>query len=290
MRRALPLLLFLISILFVGCSEKAVFHPRRPKYYDSIVSLSPSTTEIVMSNADSRALKGRTASCNWPKNMLNAVPIVASVKPDYEKIAAIHPKLIVYDKGLYSDQDIDKLKSTGAELFSIDANSIDDFIKQLYILGSMLAYETRFNDYIERIRLEKNAAMAAPFSTVPKVAIMMPSAGGADYIAGTDSFLADVIKIAGGQLVGPKDSKFSALNAEAFVALNPDVIIVNGSKADTSGASLVLNDPRFKSIKAVKDQNVQILDSDVLLRRGQRVDNLIKDLHYVIAPKQSPNK
>jgi len=150
----------------------------------------------------------------------------------------------------------------------------------------MLAWETRFNDYINRIQVERNAALADPYSPKPKVAILMPGPGGQDYICGTDSFLADVVKIGSGELVGPKSNQFSPLNAEALVALNPDVIIVNGSKADTSAVGLVLNDARFKTISAVKNQKVVPIDSDVLLRKGQRVDALIQAIHTVIAPSK----
>ena len=256
----------------------------RPKHYTKVVSLSPSLTEIIASDGDSSVLKGRTAACNYPPSVLLKVPIVASVKPDYEAITKIAPELILYDSSLYSPQDIDKLKATHADLFAIDAQTIDEFEKQLYTLGSMLGWETRFNDYIDRVDVEKKAAEASPLSPAPKVAIVMPGQSGDDYIAGTDSFLADVVKTCGGQLVGPKGSQFVPLNAESFVSLNPDVIITNGSKADLGGPALIANDPRFKTITAVKQGRIKAINSDVLLRRGQRVDELIKGIRAEISP------
>lgn len=282
MRLALPILILSFVVAISGCADKQPVIERRPKFYKSIVSLSPSTTEIIASDADSTTLKGRTASCNYPANVVKNIPVVASIKPDYEQIQQIKPDLIVLDKGLYSDQDIAKLKSTHADVFSIDANTVEDFIKQLYMLGSMVGWETRFNDYIERIIQEKASAESAPVSPKPKVAIVMPSAGGSDMICGNKGFLADVVKVAGGELVGPSTDNFGALNPEAFVALNPDVIVTGGSKTDVSGATMILNDSRFKTIAAVKGNRVQAMDSDVLYRRGCRVDNLIKAMHDVI--------
>jgi iron complex transport system substrate-binding protein len=283
MRKALP---FIAGILIVvsGCAPKKVVVAFRPKQYRAIISLSPGTTEIVASDGDTSTLKGRTSSCNFPSYIQASVPIVAAVKPDYERITSIHPDLIVYDKSLYSEQDIDKLKSSSTDMFAIDANTVDDFTKELYRLGSLIAAETHVNDYVNRIHVEEASAAASPISPTPKVAILMPSASGSDYIVGTDSFLADVVKQSGGQLVGPKSDNFGPVNAEAFVAMNPDVIVVPGSKLETSGPGLVANDPRFKSITAVKNGTVRMIESDVLLRRGHRVDQLIKALHTVINP------
>ena len=287
MRRALPLLLFVLLLSLIGCASKQVRLERRPKFYKSIISLSPSTTEIICSNGDLGTVKGRTAACDWPPNMVQPIPIVCNVKPDFEKIAAIKPDLIVYDKDLINDQDIAKLKSTGADFYGIDALTIKDFVKQLYELGSMVGFETRFNDYIIRIETDRSSVSALPFSSVPKVAIVMPGPTGNDYICSTDGFLGDVVKNCGGQLVGPKGTQFVAMNPEQFVALDPDVILVGGSKQDTSGPGLILGDARFKTIKAVKDQHVEALLSDVLFRRGQRVDELIKAIHSAISPKKN---
>jgi iron complex transport system substrate-binding protein len=286
MRLALPLLVLSFSLALSGCAEKPMVFTPRPKVYQRIVSLSPSTTEIVASDGDANTLKGRTAADNFPGALVLQVPIVAQVKPDYEKIQSLKPQLIVYDKSLYSDQDVEKLKAAKADMFAIDAKTVDDFVKQLYELGSMLGFETRFNDYIERILQEQAAAKSASFPTKPKVAIIMPSPDGNDMICGTKGFLGDVVNIAGGELVGPATDNFGTLNAESFVALNPDVIIVGGSKIDSSGPGLIMKDPRFKTIAAVKGNFVRALDQDVLYRRGQRVDMLINAMHKVISPEK----
>jgi iron complex transport system substrate-binding protein len=68
------------------------------------------------------------------------------------------------------------------------------------------------------------------------------------------------------------------------VSFNPDVILVPGTKFDVSGADKVLKDPRFATVSAVKQKRVIVLDADILLREGQRVDQLIKAVHRAIAP------
>jgi iron complex transport system substrate-binding protein len=115
----------------------------------------------------------------------------------------------------------------------------------------------------------------------------LPSASGADLIEGTDSFLADVVKISGGDLVGSKGTKFEPLNPEALVSMNPDVILTGGSKTDSSSYTEIMSDPRFKTINAVKQNRVRPINGDVLLRRGTRVDSLLKAVHFVLGPNSN---
>ena len=99
MRWALPFLILTLLLPLSGCADKPARLARRPKVYRKIISLSPGTSEIVASDADATTLKGRTAACNFPQNMMASIPIVASIKPDYEKIQSLKPDMILYDKG-----------------------------------------------------------------------------------------------------------------------------------------------------------------------------------------------
>lgn len=287
MRKALPFLILLTAVALSGCSSESgkVYARPRPKIYKSIISLSPSTTEMILSDADSSALHGRTSSCNWPEGMVKRVPIVADVKPDYERVQAVHPDLIVYDNALFSKEEIDKLKAaTHADTFEFSADTLDEYIMKCQDLGSKLANEMRFNDYLNRVIVEQGAASGGKFSTTPKVAIIMGGTNGSYMIAGTEGFLGNIVKVCNGDLVGPKGKNFVSLNPEELVTANPDVIIVPGTKTDLSSFDAVSKEPKFASVKAIKDKRVVPLDADVLLRKGQRVDMLIKSVHKVIAP------
>ncbi len=285
MRRSVLLLLCFLLICAIGCDSapKTAARPQREKQYRTVVSLSPGTTEIIASHSNSAALKGRTQACNFPP-MVKAVPVVASLKPDYEKIQELSPDLIVYDADLYSESDIQKLRSnTKADFFAFDAHSIAEFEKQLYLLGSLMGTETMISQYVTAISREKGTNDQVS-GTIPKVAVLMPGdAGSGDMIAGSGSFAADVVRTAGAQPVGPEATNFVKLSPEALLALNPDVILVPGSKESVKGALSVLNNPRYKSIAAVKNNRVRALNADVLLRKGGRVDKLLAGMRLAIA-------
>ena len=110
----------------------------------------------------------------------------------------------------------------------------------------------------------------------PKTAIVMPSTGSNPMIAGVKSFYADLIRVAGGDPVGPDSNRFEIINSEALLAMNPDVIVVPAAKGDYTGLT---KDPRFQQLKAVKTGKIIGIDQDYILRRGGRVDIALKRIH-----------
>jgi ABC-type Fe3+-hydroxamate transport system substrate-binding protein len=283
MRRALPYLFLCAAALGIGCARSFTYVKLAPKSsISSIVSLSPSTTEIVASNANVQILKGRTASDNYPTYALTNIPVVASVKPDYEKITAMAPDLIVYDASLYDASDTEKIKALGFMTFVIDAPTIKDFENQLFAFADLTGNQTNVSDYVDRIDVSLANASPKP-SPSPRVAVIMPGDGGAPLIAGTKTFTDDVFKEVGGTPVGPDVDHFVPLNAETLVALNPDLIVVPSSKGTAAhDEQSIAADPRFKSTNAVKNGRIATMDEDVVLRRGARVDHFIEGAYKVL--------
>ena len=276
MRAALTLL-FPFAVVLAGCGPKARQFGGQPrtKAPPSVVSLSPSAAEIVAGNMDVRQLVGRTKADDFPSSVLQ-VPVVAEVKPDFEAIKRLKPGLVVYDADLYNPADITRIEGMGAESFGVKAHTVEAFKKELFELASKLGSETNVSSYVDRIERERAAAAAEAPSPMPKIAVAM--AGG--YVAGTESFVADVVKIAGGVPVGPASTKFELASPEAMVAAAPDIIVLATAKA-TAAADFakIAADPRFMNSPAIKNKKVIALPQDIVLRRGARVDAFIKDLH-----------
>lgn len=269
-----------------GCANQTADVPFkvRDREYKRVVSLAPGATEVVAAilyKAD--VLVGRTQACNYPENSVSMKPVVATVKPDYEKIKELDPDFIVYDASLYSDADIAKLKETGATLFGIRAKTIDQFSVQMFELANFIGTASQVSDYVDKIRGEAAEAQGDAPDPQRKVAVVMPGPNGNHMIAGSESFVADEVRAASGEPVGPQADKFVPLTPETLVALNPDVIVVPASTTkDAKAAEMVLNDPRFKTVKAVKEKRVGAILGDVLLRAGGRVDKCIAALSGII--------
>lgn len=309
MRRFLPWLsLVIAALVLVGCNPQpnVLIGGKDGPRYERIVSLSPSATEIIARYANWRKMKGRTQACDYP-SYVSSVPVVASVKPDYEKIAELKPDFIVYDADLYSDQDVERIKQLGAkEVFVFQANTIEDFKKEVMLFAARVAGESNTSKYVDQITNAVETAASDALPKKPRTAILMGGPG-AYWAAGTDSLIADVVAKAGGELVGPSGNRFAPINTEALIGLNPDVILAVGGSADegmlavevranekvpdtpqkpaSTGAEAkrVLEDPQLQSTAAVKSKYVYALAADVATRRGSRMNDLIDAMHTLMA-------
>jgi len=278
MRRALVLLLVLVAA--IGCQQQAMTGGKpRPKGSHTVVSLAPGTTELATAFGSTYNLLGRTQACNYPVGVEHA-PVVATTKPDYEKISSINPEVILYDSTLYSPGDIQKLQSLGPKLVEVKGDTVDQFIQCLFPLGKALHNESKMSEYADNILAARNGALADPLPKEQKVAMVMTSDKGLGYVAASGSFQADCGRAAGANIVGPQGNAFLPVNVEAFLQMNPDIIVVAVSRKDADkDIQALLSDPQLQGLNAIKAKRIVPVDGDVLLRRGSRVDKLIDSLH-----------
>jgi iron complex transport system substrate-binding protein len=270
--KGLVLLALLPLLLFAGCRQPpALGGEPLPKVYQKIVSLSPSTTELIGQMEPMDRLRGRTRSCNWPRG-IEAVPVMADVKPDYEKLAQAKPDLIVYDAALYNANDVQKIKDLGFEVFSLDVRTVDQLIEWLYEMGTKSSDPMRYSDYVDGIVAVRGSALANAPSPKPRTIVLL-SGGGTEYMAaGLQTFQADLVRAAGGEPIGPDSKQFVTVSVEKMIADDPDVIAVAGKAED------VLRDPRLRGMRSVRAGRVVSINPDVLLRAGARVTEVIRAL------------
>ncbi len=267
--------LLALLLLVAGCQpEPNQIEP--PKVAKKVVSLSPSLTEIVTVYGRTDILAGRTASCNYPP-YVGKVPVVMSgIKPDYEKVAELKPELVVYDADILSEADVAKFKELGIPTFGLKAKDIAEFQRELFRLGSLVGTESRTSDYVDKIEAARALARVQKPKNPPTAAIVLPGSGSEHMVAGTGRRLAKVLEECGAKVLGPESDRFEPLNAETLVSQNPDFVFVAGEPA------LFLQDARFKGLKAISDNHVVGLNPDVALRKGSRVDTLIKSVSNLL--------
>lgn len=267
----------------MGCEKvERVGGTAPPKLFRSYISLSPSATELFSQYTDVK-LMGRTVSCNWPPNVAQVPVVMRGVKPDYEAIQKLEADVVVYDKQLFSESDIEPIKTAGKEVFALDAKSLKDLRTQAVEFASFSMAELKMSDYMDLLDSAVDGAKAQVAGSELKVAIVLPGQGSEHMIAGTESFQADCLKQIGVIPAGPKGTNFVALNAEWLIAENPDVIIVSDDPTP------FVTDARFKSLKAITKRHIFGIKGDVLLRAGSRVDKLIRSMGDLLAQAKEGN-
>ena len=104
-------------------------------------------------------------------------------------------------------------------------------------------------------------------------------------VAGPDTFIADIIKLAGGINVVPKGpSRYPTWNTEALLTVNPETIIVSTYPGQPTPKHFFDHWPQ---LQAVRTQQIIEINADWLHRPGPRmilgIEALAKALHPSIS-------
>lgn len=271
-----------------GCQSGPVVGGQpRAKDMPQVISLSPSTTELTSKFDVNRNLIGRTANCNFPPTTIASAEVVMDgTAPDYEKIAALKPDVVIYDKSLFSESEIGKIDQLGIKTVAWDPLTFEDYRRQLFTMASAIGGEMTTSEYIDSIfRGFAQARGVLSEKGIEKPGMMFLIGQPGSYLApGSESFWADILRQCGAEPVGASGKAFAPINVEAIIQANPQVIFTSKGV----GAK-VLADPRLQSVAAVKNRRVYDVETDVLVRRGARVEMLVDSIGVAIGKLRAQN-
>ena len=255
-----------------GCSVDpiGVAERERDKSYATVVSLSPSTTEYLVTVGGSTYLGGRTASCDRPEAILAAPVVMTNTEIDAERIKEIEPDLIVYDKSLFGPDAVAKIDSLGVETLVYDANDADTYADYGYRLGAKLSIESYVSRHVDDVYRELAIANANETAN-PRVTVLIGNPSDGEYLVmGLEGIHAFIISSCGGKPVGADGRLFQTAKIESLIDWNPQVIYSDAN------AQAIYADPRLQQVDAVKNQRVYDFDSKTLVRVGGYLNAMIK--------------
>ncbi|HWP31308.1 MAG TPA: helical backbone metal receptor [Fimbriimonadales bacterium] len=261
-----------ILLGWMGCGEKpAEYGGELPKQvYGRVISLSPSITELMAMLNLEKILIGRTAVDDSPQSIVD-IPIVANPRPDFERIMAIRPDLVLADKHLLNPADEKRLRELNLNLKIIEIDSVEDWKRTVLELGNLFLEQSLASRKVDEVDEAIARAKSDPIEPKPKVLVAM--GGSQPWVAGTDSFQADVVRNAGGEYVGPKADKFVQVTPEQIIAWNPDIVFVSDDP------SMYYKDKAWSLTEAGKRKRIIGVKANLILRPGARVADLIDSLY-----------
>src|SRR5690606_3623027 len=121
----------------------------------------------------------------------------------------------------------------------------------------------------------------------PSVLFIYARGTGTMMVAGEDSQVESVIKLAGGKNAVSGFKDFKPLTAESLVKANPDIILLFDSGYESLGGySGLLNVPGIQETKAGANKNFVAMDGQFLTGFGPRLGQAVTELAVKIHKKQ----
>jgi iron complex transport system substrate-binding protein len=258
-----------IGFLLALCAAGADM-PRR------IVSLSPNVTEMLYGMGASGQVVGISDYCTYPPEVAKVPSVGGWQNPDLERLAAMHPDLVLIDDGQAPFVE-DNFKKLGLRVLTVADHTVQDVYNAMAALGRATGHEAEAAKLIATTRggllriSQKTSALAKP-----KVVLIVDRTPGTLrdlYTATGGGFLAELVEIAGGRIAVPATKRgYEKLSKEDLLAVNPDWILdfVHGVKSSFSGEAIEAW-REMSELKAVRNGHVRGVDEDFVPHASQRM-------------------
>lgn len=251
-----------------------------------IVSLSPANTEILWTLGAGARQAGGTDYDDFPADAV-ALPDVASYTGvDVEKIVGLEADLVLATgKGFNPPDDVARLRSLGIPVLVVYAPDVDGVLADIELIGTAigereaaLALTAAMRSEMERVR---TAAQAA--GTTPRVFYEL-DATAEIYGPADDSFVAEMVVLAGGEPITTGDPNVFAISLERLVDADPEVIVLGDANYGATPEG-VAQRPGWGTMTAVKAGAIRPVDDIVVTRPGPRLAEGLLALARAIHPE-----
>ncbi|MEW6282894.1 MAG: cobalamin-binding protein [Candidatus Eremiobacterota bacterium] len=257
MRRRWAILL--LGLALVGCASEPPVPSAEPAR--RIVSLVPSFTEILFSLGAGDRVVAVTENDTFPPEAAR-LPRVGDLQPDYERILALRPDLVVGDPGLQGPQ-LERLRHLGVPVLSLESQSLEGLRQALGELGRATGTTERATALQQAMEAQIRSHQAHRRPAPPRVFVEIWDKPLMTCGAGT--YVHELVTLAGGQNLYADLSGHPAVSSEDLVRRQPDLIVLTIGTPEEAARR-----PGWSSLRAVQKGRIHRIDPDLLVRPTPR--------------------
>jgi len=222
-----------------------------------VISLGPSITEELYLLGAQDKLFGVTTYCLKPPQAAEKEKVGSAVEVDTEKVAAIKPDL-VFATPMVNPKSIEKLKDIGVEIIIFPvAENFDQLCAQFLELADYIGEREKAQEILRDVR-GRAEAVRKSVSGLPRPRVIVQAGARPLWVAGKDSLINDIIRMAGGENIGP-EGRTGRFSRENVLKLDPDVIIITTMGIVGEEEESLWR--KYPTISAVKNNRIYIVDS-----------------------------
>jgi ABC-type Fe3+-hydroxamate transport system substrate-binding protein len=246
-----------------------------------IVSLNPTTTELIFALGAGDRLVGRSTYDLFPAEAKKVADLGPALRPNVETVLGAHPDLVL----LYGSNDnrasAQRFRSAGINTLSLKIDSIAQFQRAITLLGTVLGDSARAATVRDSVTRTLDAVRAATAS-LSKPTVFWHIWDAPPITIGRGSYMNELTEIAGGKNVYADIAAPSpTVSIEDVVKRAPDYVL-----AGPEGTRTLRSDPRWGLVPAVRNGRVLVLDTLVIGRPGIKLGEAAWSLARLLHPNE----
>jgi iron complex transport system substrate-binding protein len=244
-----------------------------------IVSLNPTTTEILFTLGAGPRLVGRTEYDKWPDSARFVPNLGPGIRPNVEAVLGARPDLVL----LYASADnrpaARRLREAGIMTAAFKTDRIAQFDQLTRLLGRLIGDSARGALVADTVMRTLDSVRAATRG-MPRPRVMMATWFEPLMVIGGGSFVSELMAIAGGRNVYDSVAAPSPMVAfEDLVRQNPEFVLVSPERA-----SLIRSMAKWRTLPAVREGRLLVYDTALVLRPSVRLGEGAVSLARLLHP------
>jgi len=251
-----------------------------------IISLSPANTEIVFALDAGDRLVGRTDWDDYPPEAAELTPVATFTGVIMEQVVALEPDLVLAAGNFFTPpDDIARMRELGYPVVVVYAPDVPAVMDDIELIGSAIGA----SDEATAVTAQMNAdfdAIAEAVATSEDTPRTFYEIGAEPeiYAPAPDSFLADMVVLAGGEPVTTGDAAAWSIPLEELIVADPEVIVLGDANYGVCPDAVAAR-PGWEGMTAVTENAVVPVDDVPVTRPGPRLTRGLASLARAIHPE-----
>lgn len=297
-RNVLIALVLSVLMVFTACqsttntelpdTDRAGYAIELPQKVETIVSLAPSTSQVIESLGLKDKLIAVDSQTPFYVEGVDQLPQFDLMNPDLEALAALNPDLIFTTSmsSLDGDDIFSQLKDLGISIATIPSSeSIEEIELDIQFIADSLNLSEKGEELKAQMQEEIDAiANMAEDIEEPKTVLFEIAALPDIYSFGSSTFLNDLLEVINAKNVFADQTSWLAVTEEAAISANPDVILTNVNYIEDSVGE-ILSRNGWEEVTAIKEESVYYIDNGFSSLPNQNVVKALKEMALAIYPE-----
>lgn len=260
-----------------------------PEQVNTIVALAPSINETLVALGLGEKIVGYDLQSVGIAGLPEGVSTFDTVAPDVEQLTALAPDMLLVSSLSLYDQEApyQPLIDAGVCVVCVPTSvSIENVRSDIRFLAAALCVPDEGERVVKEMdtELERISAAVADIPQEERKSVYFEiSPAPYLYSCGSDTYLHEMIELAGGRNVLSDQSGWLSVEGETVVAANPDVIFTNVNYMDAP-VDEILGREGWAGVSAVTNKNVYYIDNMASSLPNQNIVKAVEQMAKALYP------
>lgn len=245
-----------------------------------IVSLNPTTTELLFAIGAGSRLVGRSGACDYPPAAAEVPDLGDGFPPVVEAVAAVRPDLVVLYHSAGNAPAAQRLRELGIPVLRLRTDRLADVARAARLLGRASGAARAGDSVAATLEAELTRERAtARRSRTGGIPVLLLAWDQPVIALGAGSFASELVELAGGRNVFADVAGPSApVSLEAIAAREPAVVILAGSEMPG-----LERRPEWRTLRSIREERVVRLTESSSNRPSPRAPQAVRSLRARLA-------